>query len=133
MFLVIASVVGQRSTCPRAGVGALIVKDGRIISMGYNGSPSKQPHCYDVGCQIEHDHCVRTIHAEANAIAFAARAGVRTEDATMFTTHGLCLKCAHLCVSAGIREVVYRYKYDDVGLELLFDAGVIVRNYAPSS
>ena len=75
-FMNIATMVATRSTCPRKSVGAVIVKGNAILSTGYNGSMSGAPHCTDVGCMIENDHCVGTIHAEANAIIHAARRGL---------------------------------------------------------
>lgn len=96
-------------TCRRAKVGALIVRDGRIIATGYNGSPPGQLHCLDVGCDMQDGHCVRTTHAEANAICFAAREGVSTQDADMWVygwDGGICHRCYKLALSAGIREVI---------------------------
>lgn len=109
MMLKIAKVVAERGTCLRASVGALIVRDGRIISHGYNGSPPGAAHCIDVGCEMENGHCIRTIHAEANAIAFAARYGISVDGATIYVTGwsgGICAKCRMLCQSAGIAKVV---------------------------
>lgn len=106
----IASVklVAQRGTCLRAKVGAIIERDGRIISTGYNGSTSGEPHCLDVGCLMEDGHCIRTVHAEANAIAFAARHGISVEGATLWTfgwKDGCCKTCKKLALSAGIKEI----------------------------
>ena len=81
-FMRIAFEVAKRSTCPRAAVGAVIVRDKRILTTGYNGSPSGLPHCTEVGCLMVNDHCVRTLHAEQNAIIQAAKIEVdRPEDA----------------------------------------------------
>src|SRR5690348_17307641 len=93
LMLGVAKLFGQRGTCPRARVGCVIEKDGRTLSTGYNGSPPKEPHCDDVGCQMEDGHCIRTTHAEANAIAFAARYGIKLEGATLYVTGwegGIC-------------------------------------------
>ena|SRR5438128_343895 len=107
MFLAICKEVAKRGTCLRAQVGCLIVKDNRIISTGWNGSPPGKPHCFDVGCIIENGHCIRTIHAETNAIGFAARYGISTEGADLLTTGWpLCLTCEKLAISAGIRNIV---------------------------
>ena len=106
MFMAIAHVISQRATCTRAQHGAVIVKDNRIISMGYNGSPSGTPHCFDKGCIIGPEGgCIRTVHAEANAIAHAAKAGIATDEATIFVTGEPCLRCAQLIINAGIKTV----------------------------
>lgn len=124
----LAIVYSTRGTCLRAQVGAVIVRGGRAISAGYVGSPSGQPHCTDAGCLLAEDGgCIRTVHAEANAISFAARAGASTEGSTLYTTHSPCLGCAKLIINAGIRRVVYdeEYRITD-GVELLLDAHVEV-------
>lgn len=101
--------ISKLGTCQRAKVGALIVREGRIISTGYNGSPPDFPHCLDVGCEMVGGHCIRTTHAEANAIAFAARHGIATEGATIYVYGwitggdlGICPACDKLARSAGI-------------------------------
>lgn len=126
MFMAIANIVSFRSTCLRAKVGAVIVQDNRIVSTGYVGAPSGLPHCLDVGCEIGPDGgCIRTVHAEVNAIAFAARAGIKLEGSTLYVTMSPCLNCAKLIINAGIREVVYRDEYrDPSGLKLLRQAGI---------
>ena len=120
-FIRIAKEVASRATCPRAAVGAVIVKDNRIISVGYNGAPRGLPHCEDVGCDIQDGHCKRSIHAETNAIALAARYGIAVEGATLYywdskgryaknidelTAH--CDKCGQLARAAGIARVCGR-------------------------
>ena len=123
MFLDIAQTVSGRGTCSRASVGCVIVRDARIISLGYNGAPPGQPHC--VHREGEAPGCEFAIHAEANAIAYAARAGISTERATMFCTHSPCLKCAQLMLSAGITQVWWRTEYRIIdGVTLLRKAGV---------
>lgn len=100
------SVLG---TCLRAKVGCAIVRHGRVIAEGYNGAPPGAPHCTEVGCAMDGDHCVRTIHAEANAIAFAARYGISTDGATLYTygwRDGICGRCRKLAMSAGIEKIV---------------------------
>lgn len=122
MMLEVAQLVAKRGTCERAQVGAVISIDGRIISSGYVGAPPGAPHCIDgTGCEIgPNDGCVRTVHAEANAIAFAARHGTAVGGATIYCTHSPCRECAKLIASAGIRRVVYIYAYrDESGLQLL--------------
>lgn len=128
----VAHVWRKRSTCTRGSVGSVLVVDGREVASGYNGAPPGAPHCYELGCDVrENEHgpgCQRAMHAEANVIAFAARHGVRTEGATLYCTHGACLKCAHLIVSAGIKEFVYGvpYRLSD-GVTFLIESGVTVR------
>lgn len=128
MYAMILGIVAQRSTCLRSKVGAaLIVKDGRIVSMGYAGAPKGAPHCIDVGCEIGPDGgCIRTIHAEANAIAFAARYGISTHMSTLYVTISPCYNCAKLIVNSGIAEVVYLEPYRDKrGVNLLIESKII--------
>lgn len=133
MFVEILGVVKKRSTCARAQVSALIVKDNRIISTGYGGSPSGLPHCVDVGCEIgENGGCIRTIHAEANAIAFAARQGISTDGSELWCSMSPCLDCAKLIINSGISRVYYleAYRKRD-GIKLLLAAGIKVFHYTP--
>ncbi len=124
-FLNIAREVAQRSTCERAKVGAVIVKDKRILTTGYNGSPRGLAHCTEVGCLMDNGHCVRTLHAEQNAIIQAALHGVITEGATIYITHQPCFNCAKTIINAGISEIVYDLEYhDDRSLDFLEQAGV---------
>jgi len=124
-FLNIAREVAQRSTCERAKVGAVIVKDKRILTTGYNGSPRGLAHCTEVGCLMDNGHCVRTLHAEQNAIIQAALHGVITEGAIIYVTHQPCFNCAKTIINAGISEIVYDREYhDDRSLEFLEQAGV---------
>lgn len=110
-FINIAFMVSSRSTCPRKSVGAVIVKNNAILSTGYNGSMSGAPHCIDVGCMMENDHCVATIHAEANAIIHAARHGVAIDGATIYVTASPCWNCFKMLVNAGIRRICYSEFY----------------------
>ena len=134
MFIEMAKLISQRGTCGRARVGAIIVKDGRIISMGYNGAPSGMKHCTEVGCEHEQHGvtgCERAIHAEANAIAWAARAGtppIGGGESAMYCTHAPCYTCAKLIISAGIAAVHYYFVYRDTrGVQVLDKANVIVQ------
>lgn len=129
MFEDIVGIVADRSTCLRGKVGAIIVIDGRVASMGYNGSPPGDVHCLDEGCMIDPDMggCIRTIHAEQNAIAWAARAGVKTDGATMYCTHSPCNECAKLILAAGIQEFIYFTEYRAGCEHVLEHGGVIVR------
>lgn len=132
MLIEIATTVARRGTCERAQVGAVIARGGRVISTGYVGAPAGAEHCTVVGCKLgNHNGCVRTIHAEANAIAYAARAGTATESAELFCTHSPCEPCAKLIVSAGIRRVVYRTSYrDETGINLLREVGIEVMQWS---
>ena len=124
-FMSIAHEVAQRSTCERAQVGAVIVREKRILTTGYNGSPRGLEHCTDVGCLMDNGHCIRTLHAEQNAIIQAALHGVITEGATIYVTHQPCFICAKTIINAGITEIVYDKEYkDDRSLDFLQQAGV---------
>jgi dCMP deaminase len=124
----IAQVVATRSTCPRKYVGAVIVRNRTILSTGYNGSIRGMPHCSDVGHMMEDNHCVATIHAEANAIIQAARNGVVIEGATNYVTASPCWNCFKHLANAGITRIVYGEFYRDnrifeiaqkIGIELV--------------
>ncbi len=109
----IAEIVATRSTCPRKMVGAVIVRDKNILSTGYNGSISGIPHCTEVGCMIENDHCVRTIHAEANAIIQAAKHGVNINGSTVYVTASPCWNCFKTIANSGIKRIVFKEFYKD--------------------
>lgn len=125
-FLAVAEIVADASTCSRLHVGAVLVYARRIISTGYNGSPSGMPHCrHDPEGTIQ-GPCTKAVHAEVNAIAFAAKNGVSTDGSYLYTTDSPCINCAALIINAGIKEVKYGRKYrDSSGLELLERAGVL--------
>ena len=107
-FMNIAEQVATRSTCSRKHVGAVIVRDRTILSTGYNGSLRGAPHCDEAGHDIENDHCVRTVHAEANAVAQAAKHGVRIDQSEIYVTASPCLTCFKLVANAGITTVYYK-------------------------
>jgi dCMP deaminase len=110
-FMRIAEVVASRATCDRKHVGAVIVRDRQLLSSGYNGSIRGLPHCDEEGHLIEDNHCVRTVHAEANAIVQAARNGVRIDGATIYVTAVPCWGCFRLIANAGLARVVYGEAY----------------------
>ena len=112
-FMDIAFQVARRSTCPRASVGAIIVRDKRILTTGYNGSPRGLPHCTEAGCLIINSHCVRVLHAEQNAIIQGALHGVDVSRSILYVTHQPCLNCAKMIINAGIERVVYAGDYPD--------------------
>ncbi len=112
-FMKIAEQVATRSTCDRKHIGAVIVRDKTILSTGYNGSLRGAPHCDEAGHDMENGHCVRTVHAEANAVAQAAKNGVRIDDAELFVTASPCLTCFKLVANCGIRTIYYKEFYRD--------------------
>lgn len=112
-FMNIAEQVATRSTCSRKNVGAVIVRDKTILSTGYNGSLRGAPHCDDAGHDMENDHCVRTVHAEANAVAQAAKHGVRIDESEIYVTASPCLTCFKLIANSGIRKIYYKEFYRD--------------------
>src|SRR5262245_53449449 len=121
VFMDVARRIGELGTCPRLQVGAVLIRDGRCISWGYNGSPPGAPHCV----HLADEPCTTATHAEANAVAFAARQGISTEGATLFVTVSPCAACARLLIAAGISCVRYAEPYrDPEGLQILEEAGV---------
>ncbi len=106
-FMNIAREVATRSTCDRKNVGAVIVRGKTILSTGYNGSIRGLPHCDEAGHEMEDDHCVRTVHAEANAIVQAARHGTRIEDSEIYVTASPCYNCFKLIANAGIKKIYF--------------------------
>jgi dCMP deaminase len=135
-FMDITALVAKRSTCRRRSVGAIIVKDKRILTTGYNGAPSSIKHCIDAGClRVElnvasgerHELC-RGIHAEQNAIIQAALHGVSIKDSTLFCTNLPCSICAKMIINAGIRKIYYLSGYaDPLSVDMLKEAVVEVK------
>jgi dCMP deaminase len=132
-FMKIAEDVALRSTCDRAMVGAVLVKDKHIISTGYNGSPAGLEHCDDVGHLMVDGHCVRTVHAEVNAIIQAAVFGLATRDAVCYVTHFPCLNCTKTLINARISKLIYKnaYRVDPIAIEFLQKANIIVEQFKP--
>jgi len=127
----IARTVATRATCPRATVGAVLVREHRILTTGYNGAPRGVAHCTEVGCTVINDHCQRATHAEANAIVQGALHGVGLQNATAYCTHQPCVNCSKLLISAGIVKIVYDDAYPDaVASGLLAEAGIAVVQFA---
>ncbi len=124
-FMSIAEQVSTRSTCDRKNVGAVIVRDKVILSTGYNGSLRGAPHCDDAGHDMENGHCVRTVHAEANAVAQAAKNGVNINNSEIYVTASPCLTCFKLIANSGISTVYYKEFYRDERIKRYADeAGV---------
>lgn len=138
-FMSITDLVAQRATCTRRQVGAILVRDKRIVTTGYNGAPSKISHCLDVGCLREqqgipsgerHELC-RGLHAEQNAIIQAALHGVSLAGATLYCTNQPCAICTKMLLNTRIVEIVYKEGYaDSLAMAMLDEAGVMVRQLA---
>lgn len=136
-FMQIAHLVKTRATCPRRSVGALIVRDKRILCTGYNGAPRGLPHCpelgptheWPTGC-LRAGHCIRALHAEQNALLQAAMLGVPCQGATMYVTCQPCNNCAKMIINAGIERVIYEGDYpDEFSLELFRESRMEVFRY----
>lgn len=137
-FMTVAVVVATRSTCVRRQVGAVAVKDNRILATGYNGAPTGLEHCLERGCLREkegvksgerHELC-RGLHAEQNALLQAAVHGVSIAGATLYATHQPCVLCAKMLVQAGIKRVVFGGDYPDTLAQAIFsEAGVKVEQF----
>ena len=117
-FMNIAIEAASRSTCDRKHVGAVIVRDKTILSTGYNGSVRGMPHCDEVGHLMENDHCVATIHAEANAVLQSAKNGVMIDNSEIYITASPCWTCFKMLANAGIKKIYYGEFYRD---ERIFD------------
>jgi len=132
-FMSIAELVASRSTCLRRKVGAVIVKDKRILSTGYNGAPSGIRHCEETGCLREklnvpsgqrHELC-RGLHAEQNAIIQAALHGVEIKGSDLYCTNQPCIICTKMIINAGIKRIFYKDGYpDEMSIEMLNEAGI---------
>lgn len=120
-FMIQAALLASRSTCNRLSVGAVLVRDKRIIAGGYNGSVSGDAHCIDEGCYLRDGHCVRTIHAEMNAILQCAKFGISTDGASLYVTDFPCLQCTKSLLQAGIKEINYirNYHNDEYAMKLI--------------
>ncbi|MEC5304394.1 ComE operon protein 2 [Bacillus thuringiensis] len=129
-FMTQSHLLSLRSTCTRLAVGATIVRDKRIIAGGYNGSIKGGVHCIDDGCYVIDNHCVRTIHAEMNALLQCAKFGAKTEEAEIYVTHFPCLQCCKAIIQSGITAVYYAqdYKNHPYAIELFEQANVTVKH-----
>lgn len=131
-FMRMASVAATRATCPRKQVGAVIVRERRVLSTGYNGSIAGQPHCTEVGCMMVDNHCERTIHSEANAIVQAARNGVNIDGATIYVTASPCFNCFKLIAGAGLKRIVFGELYRDERIrDFAKDCGIELTDLTP--
>ncbi len=137
-FMQITELVKTRSTCLRRQVGAVIVKDKRILATGYNGAPANCKHCTETGCIRQelnipsgqrHELC-RASHAEANAIAQAAYWGTSIKDGVIYVTHQPCVMCAKLIINAGLERIIFKGDYpDELAMKLLQESGIRVVRY----
>lgn len=127
-FMGQARLVALRSTCTRLMVGAVIVRENRIIASGYNGSVADGDHCIDDGCYIVDGHCVRTVHAEANALLQCAKFGVATNDTDLYVTHFPCLQCCKQIIQSGVKRVYYEadYRNHELAVKLFEEANVSI-------
>lgn len=124
-FMNIAKEVSTRSTCDRKHVGAVIARDKTILSTGYNGSIKGLQHCDEIGHEMVDGHCVRTTHAEANAIVQAAKNGVSINNAEMYVTASPCYNCFKLIANSGINTIYYDEFYrDDIIIKYAIEAGI---------
>jgi len=131
LYMEIAQLFSKRSTCGRLQVGCAIVRNGRIIASGYNGALPGDRNINGCNCDLNKP-CEKAVHAEANAIAFAAQNGIKLKGSTIHVTHSPCLKCAELIIQAGIFEVVYKELFrDDKGLLLLKANNIQIGEYVP--
>lgn len=116
-YLSLAEKVSTQATCPRASVGAVLVNDDRVISVGYNGAPRGSGHCKEEGCWLQpkedRQSCMKAVHAETNCVLNAAYGGASTKGALLFCTHKPCVHCAKLLINAGVPKVFYLYEYKD--------------------
>ncbi|TWS94782.1 MULTISPECIES: cytidine/deoxycytidylate deaminase family protein [unclassified Streptococcus] len=110
-FMANAELISKRSTCNRAYVGAVLVKDKRIIATGYNGGVSKTANCDDIGHQMDSGHCIRTVHAEMNALIQCAKEGISTAETELYVTHFPCVNCTKALLQAGIGKITYKTEY----------------------
>lgn len=134
-FMNIAKAVASRSTCTRRSVGALVVREKRILATGYNGAPAGLRHCdHTGGGDMRDGHCARSTHAEQNAIVQAARHGTMIDGATVYCTAQPCLTCAKLLVNAGVKRVVYDGDYpDELAVSILREADIALDRFGEGS
>lgn len=131
-FMAQAVLLSLRSTCTRLEVGATLVREKRIIAGGYNGSVSGDVHCIDEGCYVVDGHCLRTIHAEMNALLQCAKLGIPTDGAEIYVTHFPCLACTKALLQAGITKIHYlnNYRNDEYAMDLIEEVGASVHQVA---
>lgn len=124
-FLKLAMLASERATCPRMHCGCVLVKDKNVIATGYNGSIPGDEHCEDIGCLIVDNHCIRTVHAEMNALVQAAKRGNAVDGATAYVTNMPCTTCAKAIISAGIKRIVVFSDFHDTLATEFFKKGKV--------
>lgn len=133
-FLKLAMLASERATCPRMHCGCVLVKDKNVVATGYNGSIPGDDHCEDVGCLVVENHCVRTNHAEMNALTQAAKLGSSVEGAAAYVTNMPCTTCAKALIAAGIaRVVIFSDYHDTLATEFFAKAGIAIEKIAMPS
>lgn len=132
LYLSIAEVVAERSTCRRLRVGAALVSPGDGVSIGYNGAPKGMPHCTSETCDPNGGKCLSTVHAETNAILAAARTGMTIVGGHLYCTHSPCENCARMIINSGILRVTFISLYGEEGIKLLISAGIKIGTGKPS-
>lgn len=130
-FLKLAMLASERATCPRMHCGCVLVKDKFVLATGYNGSLPGAPHCTEVGCLVVDNHCVRTNHAEINALCQAARHGVSLVDATAYVTNMPCTACSKALIAAGVARVVVFSEFHDTLAERFFEESGVTLHRCP--
>lgn len=128
-FMAQSYLLSLRSTCSRLCVGATIVREKRIIAGGYNGSIKGDEHCIEKGCKVVEGHCIRTIHAEINAVLQCAKFGASTEGAVIYVTHFPCLNCTKAIIQSGIKEICYAndYRNNEYAIQLIKKSNIKLR------
>jgi dCMP deaminase len=135
-FMQIAELAASRSTCDRLHVGAALVRDHRVLAVGYNGSPRGTKHCDEVGHRMINGHCARTVHAEVNAVLSAALHGIKTDGSTLYTRYFPCENCVKELINAGIDKIIFREHYRNIDQpfvkEILKQAQVKISKLPPA-
>jgi dCMP deaminase len=133
-FLKLAMLASERATCPRMHCGCVLVKNKHVIATGYNGSIPGDEHCEDIGCLVVDNHCIRTVHAEMNALLQAAKRGHAIDGASAYITNMPCTTCAKALICAGVKRVVIFSDFHDTQAEVFFTkAKVLIERIAMPS
>jgi len=137
-FMMMARIVGERATCTKLNVGALLVKDKQIIATGYNGAPRNQPHCTDIGCNRkdaapgEEYHKCRSVHAEQNVIIQGATSSLDISNSTLYVTSFPCIQCVRMILNSKIERIVHATDVDrtnEIALDMLENSSIIVEEF----
>ena len=130
-FMKLAMLASERATCPRMHCGCVLVKSKNVIATGYNGSIPGDEHCDEAGCLLVDDHCVRTVHAEMNALIQATKRGHAVDGATAYVTNMPCTTCAKSLITAGVKRVVVFSDYHDTMATQFFAKGGVIIDRVP--